>query len=359
MVGDPMGRGGVRAGLGRIARIGAIAAIALALAQCGKLSSKVDPKYGVSSSPRVVQPGEPVPKGGGTYRVGKPYTVAGRTYVPEENASYSEEGMASWYGEDFHGRLTANGEVFDMESISAAHPTLPIPSYVRVTNLANKRSLIVRVNDRGPYHQGRADRRVGARGEAARLPRQRRRAGAGRVCRPRLARRLRRQQARGDVAPRHAGAGASAVMVASARPFLPQFFDPTPAIRGPVPTPTERPFDLGHERARRRGVAKRATAARSRPRSHARRSPRHPAARRDRRPSPRRAHGAPAEAPSSFEARFAPSPAEAVQCAPSRLDPVSRLCAVGRPCASTARDNRPRALLSAAASAILLSPKAC
>ncbi len=68
---------------------------------------------------------------------------------------YRAEGLASWYGDDFHGRETANGEVFDRESISAAHPTLPLPSYVRVTNLANGRSLIVRVNDRGPYHGNR------------------------------------------------------------------------------------------------------------------------------------------------------------------------------------------------------------
>ena len=117
--------------------------------------SQVDPKYGVSSSPRVVEFGEAVPKGGGTYRVGKPYTVAGRVYVPEEDVNYREEGLASWYGEDFHGRLTANGEVFDMGSLSAAHPTLPMPCYVRVTNLGNGKSLIVRVNDRGPYHGNR------------------------------------------------------------------------------------------------------------------------------------------------------------------------------------------------------------
>jgi rare lipoprotein A len=109
----------------------------------------------VAASPRVVQLGEPVPKGGGVYRVGKPYAVAGRSYNPEEDAKYSAEGTASWYGEDFHGRLTANREVYDMEAISAAHPTLPIPSYARVTNLGNRRSIIVRVNDRGPYHQGR------------------------------------------------------------------------------------------------------------------------------------------------------------------------------------------------------------
>ncbi len=133
-------------------------AACLVLANCassGKFASRVDPKYGVSSSPRVVAMGEPVPKGGGTYRVGKPYTVAGRVYVPEEDPNYRAEGMASWYGDDFHGRLTANGEVFDMVSLTAAHPTLPIPCYARVTNLGNGKSLIVRVNDRGPYHGNR------------------------------------------------------------------------------------------------------------------------------------------------------------------------------------------------------------
>ncbi|MFK8251245.1 septal ring lytic transglycosylase RlpA family protein [Ancylobacter terrae] len=109
----------------------------------------------MTASPRVVAMGQPVPKGGGAYRVGKPYQVAGKTYVPNENTRYRAEGIASWYGEDFHGRLTANGEVFDMESIAAAHPTLPMPSYVRITNLNNGRSMIVRVNDRGPYHSDR------------------------------------------------------------------------------------------------------------------------------------------------------------------------------------------------------------
>src|SRR5262249_14708468 len=75
----------------------------------------------------------------------------GRTYYPSENAHYRADGIASWYGPDFHGRETANGEVYDMHAITAAHPTLPIPSYARVTNLENGRSIIVRVNDRGPY----------------------------------------------------------------------------------------------------------------------------------------------------------------------------------------------------------------
>jgi rare lipoprotein A len=71
--------------------------------------------------------------------------------VPQENVNYSATGLASWYGDDFHGRYTANGEIFDMNSLSAAHPTLPLPSYVRVTNLNNRKSIVVRVNDRGPY----------------------------------------------------------------------------------------------------------------------------------------------------------------------------------------------------------------
>ena len=144
-----MGRQLSSLGFGDIARVSAVALCGFVLAHCsGSFSSK-------EFSPRVVEEGEPVPKGGGAYRVGKPYNVNGRTYVPAENPSYRIEGIASWYGRDFHGRLTANGEVYDMHSISAAHTTLPMPSYVRVTNLDNGRSIIVRINDRGPYHRNR------------------------------------------------------------------------------------------------------------------------------------------------------------------------------------------------------------
>ena len=111
-------------------------------------------KYG-HASPKVVADGQPVPRGGGQYLVGRPYTIAGHTYYPSENASYSAVGMASWYGAAFHGRRTANGEVYDMASFTAAHPTMPLPSYARVTNLSNGYSIVVRVNDRGPYHGGR------------------------------------------------------------------------------------------------------------------------------------------------------------------------------------------------------------
>ncbi|MBX2806673.1 MAG: septal ring lytic transglycosylase RlpA family protein [Hyphomicrobiales bacterium] len=106
-------------------------------------------------SPRVVRSGQPVPKGGGRYKVGSPYRIKGKLYVPREVTHYEETGVASWYGELFHGRRTANGEVYDMEALTAAHPTLPLPSYVRVTNLRNGRALVLRVNDRGPYSGSR------------------------------------------------------------------------------------------------------------------------------------------------------------------------------------------------------------
>lgn len=112
-------------------------------------------EYGVAVSPRVTRDPNP-PRGGGRYLVGKPYTVRGKTYHPQENPSgYTALGEASWYGADFHGRRTANGEIFSANAITAAHPTLPLPSYVRVTNQRNGRSLLVRVNDRGPYMPGR------------------------------------------------------------------------------------------------------------------------------------------------------------------------------------------------------------
>ena len=91
----------------------------------------------------------------GTYKVGKPYKIMGKWYYPEEDYNYSEVGMASWYGEDFHAKYTANGEIYDMNTLTAAHRTLPLPSIVRVTNLENGRSLVLRVNDRGPFAKNR------------------------------------------------------------------------------------------------------------------------------------------------------------------------------------------------------------
>ena len=318
-----MGLSGVGAGLSVVARIGAVGGCCLALAHCGQVSSKLDPKYGVSASPRVVQFGEPVPKGGGTYRVGKPYVVGGRTYSPEENINYSAEGTASWYGVDFHGRQTANGEVYDMESISAAHPTLPIPSYARVTNLANKRSVVVRVNDRGPYHNGRL---IDVSARAAKLL-DFKDNGIARVRVDYVGRaalegsddaKLEATLRRGTPAP-----GPSEVRVASSRPFLPQFSERAPAARGAVPTPAERPFELGHEETLGR-VAGRPPAtgvatvtrqpiapAAGQTKSVASTMPKEPA----------RKRVASGEPPSSFEARFAP--AGRIPAAATSSEPIS------------------------------------
>jgi rare lipoprotein A len=112
-------------------------------------------EYGVKASPRVVGEGQSVPKGGGRFMVGQPYQVKGQTYVPREDRNYNKTGLASWYGSAFHGRLTANGEVYDSDHLSAAHPTFPLPSYARVTNVDTGSSVVVRVNDRGPYHPRR------------------------------------------------------------------------------------------------------------------------------------------------------------------------------------------------------------
>jgi rare lipoprotein A len=222
-------------------------AACLVLANCassGKFASRVDPKYGVSSSPRVVAMGDPVPKGGGTYRVGKPYTVAGRVYVPEDDPNYRAEGMASWYGDDFHGRLTANGEVFDMASLTAAHPTLPIPSYARVTNLSNGKSLIVRVNDRGPYH---GNRLIDVSNRASELLEFKGK-GVARVRVEYVGRApLEGSDDRQLVATLRTGEPApspSLVRVASARPFVPEVSART--IRGDVPMPEGRPYSLGN-----------------------------------------------------------------------------------------------------------------
>ncbi len=231
---------------GDIVRVAAVTLACLALANCANSKfGSVDPKYGVSASARVVEPGQPVPKGGGVYRVGKPYVVAGRIYTPEENVNYSEVGLASWYGDDFHGRYTANGEIFDMNSISAAHPTLPMPSYVRVTNLKNHRSIIVRVNDRGPYANNRiidlsvrTAKLLGFYGHGLA------RVKVDYVGRAPIAgsddRKLEATLRDGDQK------GRDKVMVASAGDFAPAYFDSRPLARSMplrnVPSPPDRPY---------------------------------------------------------------------------------------------------------------------
>src|SRR5215510_866244 len=153
------------AGFGRLKRMGALALVAGSLGAC----SASEPLRTLTSpltSPSLAtfpKDEEPLAKGGGSYKLGRPYQQNGMTYVPAADHSYRTEGITSWYGPDFHGRPTANGETFDMNGISAAHPTLPMPSYLRVTNLANGRSIIVRVNDRGPYARERVvDVSIGA-----------------------------------------------------------------------------------------------------------------------------------------------------------------------------------------------------
>ena len=94
-------------------------------------------------------------EGGGVYKVGNPYQIKGVWYYPKIDYDYDESGVASWYGPQFDGKPTANGEVFDMNAVSAAHKTLPIPTWVQVTNLENGRSMNIRINDRGPYAHGR------------------------------------------------------------------------------------------------------------------------------------------------------------------------------------------------------------
>jgi rare lipoprotein A len=100
-------------------------------------------------------PAQDVQTGRGIYKVGQPYQINGIWYYPAEDFAYDETGIASWYGEDFHGKYTANGEIFDLNALTAAHPTLPMPSIVRVTNLDNGRSIELRINDRGPYVRSR------------------------------------------------------------------------------------------------------------------------------------------------------------------------------------------------------------
>jgi rare lipoprotein A len=97
----------------------------------------------------------PRPQQQGNFKVGNPYKVMGQTYTPQETYEFTETGIASWYGPGFHGKKTANGERFDRNELTAAHRTLQMPSLVRVTNLDNGRSVVVRVNDRGPFKRGR------------------------------------------------------------------------------------------------------------------------------------------------------------------------------------------------------------
>jgi len=114
---------------------------------------------GCSTAPAPPPPGPPpaviVPPSAGVFKIGQPYQIDNIWYYPREQSDYDETGIASWYGPDFYGKSTANGEMYDGNALTAAHKTLPMPVNVRVTNLDNGKSLVVRVNDRGPYARGR------------------------------------------------------------------------------------------------------------------------------------------------------------------------------------------------------------
>jgi rare lipoprotein A len=139
---------------------GGLAALAMALLLAGCASSPkpgrdgppANPPPGLASQPDAEPRIDPIRPGGAN----KPYQALGRDYVPfTRDLPFTERGLASWYGRQFHGRRTASGETYDMYAMTAAHPTLPIPSYARIRNPANGREVIVRVNDRGPFHAGR------------------------------------------------------------------------------------------------------------------------------------------------------------------------------------------------------------
>jgi rare lipoprotein A len=163
-------------------------AVALLITACGTATKKPDRPTPTQQAPTATKPSGTATKPGGYYLddgpgadpikntpaylesiadatprqekfhsgANRPYTVFGKTYVPTvNNAPFRETGIASWYGRKFHGNMTSIGEIYDMYAMTAAHPTLPLPSYVRVTNPANQKSVVVRVNDRGPFHESR------------------------------------------------------------------------------------------------------------------------------------------------------------------------------------------------------------
>ncbi len=124
--------------------------LGLALAGCAQN------RQGERAAKPAGEPVQPIPdQRPGDYKVGNPYQIGGTWYYPKANYTYRETGIASWYGPGFHGRTTANGEVFDQNALTGAHRTLPMPTMVRVTNLGNGRSIKVRINDRGPFKNGR------------------------------------------------------------------------------------------------------------------------------------------------------------------------------------------------------------
>ena len=134
-----------------IGRLTALAGCMFLLSACAETELLVHSAKELSGAAQ----GSDDSKSSGSYKVGRPYQIQGTWYYPAENFKYVETGISSWYGPKFHGRKTANGEIYDMNDLTAAHRTLPLPSVVRVINLTNGRSLKLRINDRGPFARGR------------------------------------------------------------------------------------------------------------------------------------------------------------------------------------------------------------
>jgi rare lipoprotein A len=125
-------------------------AMSVTISGCSTQRSASRDPFAGTGSPYYKGKG-PIPMGGGHYQIGEPYQVAGRWFTPKEQPNYDKTGPASWYGEAFNRRMTSNGEWFDMDRLTAAHPTLPLPSYAMVTNVSNGATIVVRINDRGPF----------------------------------------------------------------------------------------------------------------------------------------------------------------------------------------------------------------
>lgn len=187
---------------------------------------------GSSARPAIPVVTDPAPIVSGTMR---PYQIRGRWYHPEEQPDYDETGMASWYGDQFHGRPTATGERFDMNALTAAHKTLPLPGLVEVTNLANGRRVVLRVNDRGPFVDGRIIDLSRGAADALDL----RRAGVGEVRVRYLGR-----------APRHGGG--TTLQYAEARPTAPE--PAPPAARPYLPEALPAPAPIQYAASSRTGV---------------------------------------------------------------------------------------------------------
>ena len=136
--------------------LASLALCVLAFVGCSEMKLALHVVKRISLETQETQETRPLPRSATTgYKLGSPYEIDHAWYYPSYDPHYDRAGVASWYGPAFHGRPTANGEHFDMNGVSAAHPTLPLPSRVRVTNLENGRQLELRVNDRGPFVDGR------------------------------------------------------------------------------------------------------------------------------------------------------------------------------------------------------------